>query len=88
MISVRRASPNSFLTSSSSLTITRRSDLSLPRISSSSAMSLMIAFVLVGDLLALERRQPAQLQIENRLRLNLGKREALHRLLQLAADRS
>ena len=34
-------------------------------------MSLMIAFVLVGDLLPFERRQPAQLQIENRLRLDL-----------------
>jgi len=28
-------------------------------------------FVLVDDLLSLERRQPAQLQIENRLSLNL-----------------
>ena len=47
-------------------------------------MSLMIAFVLVGDLLTFQRRQAAQLKIENRLRLNLGKRETLHRLLQLA----
>ncbi len=42
----------------------------------------MIRFVLVDDLLPLERRQSAQLQIENRLCLDFGERETLHRLLQ------
>ena len=50
-------------------------------------MCLMIAFILVGDLLALESRQAAQLQIENRLRLYLRKRKPLHRLLA-ASSRS
>src|SRR5262245_7652101 len=36
------------------------------------------AFVLIDDLLPFESRQPAQLQIENRLRLDLRKREAFH----------
>src|SRR6185369_3378258 len=39
--------------------------------------------VLFGDLLALEGRQASQLQIENRLRLNFGEGQAIHRFLQL-----
>src|SRR6185369_15578361 len=43
--------------------------------------------VLIDDLLSLECRQPAQLQIENRLRLNLREAETLHRLLHAAQIR-
>src|SRR5881394_524346 len=34
-------------------------------------------FIFIDDLLAFERRQPAQLQIENGLGLNFGKRKSL-----------
>ena len=38
-------------------------------------MSLMMSSYSSSDLLPFERRQPAQLQIENRLGLDLGERQ-------------
>ncbi len=40
------------------------------------------SFILVGDLLTLKGGKTSQLQVKDRLSLDLGKGETLHRLLQ------
>ena len=67
---VRRSSPYSFLTSSSSLTMTLRSFFSEPRMDSNSAMLSRVTVQLFNDFVDRELGQAMQLQFEDRVGLN------------------